>query len=173
MPHNWGQASDIELSIRFNASHVTEVYVLAAIPVWYHSSLRANLWQWVPYPVPCHTIKDEPPEPVRFNASQLGVNLWHWIAYPVQRLTCDQGCIYIHEQPGLQGEIPVWFHSLSLTEVASTLMNLLFPHTAMPHGATFCNAVPYCAPQRICIMEPWAVWGWGRPKGLDSLGRLQ
>jgi hypothetical protein len=30
-----------------------------------------------------------------------------------------------------------------------------------PHGQTFGNAVPYCAPQRICIAEPGAAGGWG------------
>ena len=65
------------------------VYVPAAFPVWYHSLSRANLGHWVTYPVPCHTIEDEPLEPVRFNATQLGTSLQHWIAYPVQCRTCD------------------------------------------------------------------------------------
>ena len=158
---HWGQASGIGSPIRFNASHVTEVYVPVAIPVWYHSSSRANLWHWVTYPVQCLTNEDEPPELVRFNALQLGTSLRHWIAYPVQCLICDRGCIHVHKQPGLQGEIPVWFHSSSLMEVASTLVILPFPHTAMPHGATFCNTVPYCVPRRICIAEPGAAGGWG------------
>ncbi len=128
-----------------------------------------SLYRWKRFSVSCEVGRERRK---RFSVSivvqmetvfsfQLGTSLWHWIAYPVQRLTCDRGCIHVHKQPGLRGEIPVWFHSSSLMEVASTLMNLPFPHTAMPHGATFCNTVPYCAPRRICIAEPGAAGGWG------------
>ena len=63
--------------------------VPVAIPVWDHYSSRVNLRQWVTYPVQYHTNEDEPPEPVRFNATQLGTSLRHWITYPVPRRTCN------------------------------------------------------------------------------------
>ena len=46
-------------------------------------------------------------------------------------------------------------------------------HQFYPIGPTFGTAVTDCAPRRICIAEPGGAWGWGWPKGLDSLGRPQ